>query len=56
MNSDRFKEDKDNKKLALYVHSMHGGGAERVILNLARGFAREGFEVDLVLTTAVGAY
>ena len=33
-----------------------GGGAERVMLNLASGFAHQGASVELVLVKAVGAY
>ncbi|MGQ4648014.1 glycosyltransferase [Lyngbya aestuarii] len=33
-----------------------GGGAEIVMLNLARGFAEQGLKVDLVLVKAEGAY
>ncbi|MBW4647424.1 MAG: glycosyltransferase [Kastovskya adunca ATA6-11-RM4] len=45
-----------NTSVSLFVHSLHGGGAERVMLNLAQGFAEKGLKVDLVLTKAVGAY
>ena len=44
------------KKLALFVASLRAGGAERVMLNLARGFAGRGFKVDLVLARAEGPY
>ncbi len=45
-----------NSKIALYVPSMRGGGAERVMLNLASGFAQRDFPVDLVLSQAEGPY
>ncbi|MEW5755870.1 MAG: glycosyltransferase [Pseudomonadota bacterium] len=35
---------------------MRGGGAERVMLNLAKAFASHGIKVDLVLAQAVGEY
>ena len=35
--------------LALFAPSLGGGGAERVILDLAAGFKRRGIQVDLVL-------
>ena len=35
--------------------SLAGGGAERVMLNLAAGFARRGFHPDLVLAAAEGS-
>lgn len=42
--------------IALYVPSLHGGGAERAMLTLANGFAAHGFTVDLVLASAEGPY
>ncbi len=33
-----------------------GGGAERVMVNLARGFLDRGMDVDLVLVKAEGHY
>ena len=43
-------------RVALFVGSMGGGGAERVILDLAAGLARRGLSVDLVLMHAKGEY
>lgn len=43
-------------RIALYVPSMQGGGAERVMLTLAHGFAARGLAVDLVLASAEGPY
>lgn len=43
-------------RLALFLPSLRGGGAERVVLNLARGFAERGLAVDLVLAKAEGPY
>ena len=40
--------------IALYLPSLSGGGAERVMLNLSRGFAEKGYVVDLVLARAEG--
>mgnify|MGYP005838982917 CR=1 FL=1 len=45
-----------NKQIAIFLPSFRGGGAERVMLNLAKGFANRGFKVDLVLVKAVGPY
>lgn len=42
--------------LALFVPDLSGGGAERVMLNLAHGFADRGLSVDLVLSSARGEY
>ncbi|MCL6533557.1 MAG: glycosyltransferase [Armatimonadetes bacterium] len=46
---------KDNL-IALFVPSLRSGGAERVMLLLAQGFAQRGIAVDLVLAKAEGAY
>lgn len=42
--------------LAIFVHSLFGGGAERAMVNLARGFSQRGVSVDLVLLRVEGAY
>ncbi|XFA74199.1 glycosyltransferase [Thermosynechococcaceae cyanobacterium Okahandja] len=42
--------------IAIFVPSLHGGGAERVMVTLANGFARRGYSVDLVLAQAEGSY
>lgn len=39
-------------QIALLVRSLTGGGAERVMLNLALGLARRGLRVDIVATAA----
>lgn len=43
-------------RVALFLPSLHGGGAERVMLTLAKGFAERGLSVDLVLARAEGPY
>lgn len=42
--------------VALFVPLLLGGGAERVMVDLAGGFAERGLEVDLVLGKAEGVY
>jgi glycosyltransferase involved in cell wall biosynthesis len=42
--------------IALFIPSLHGGGAERVMVSLANGFARRGLRVDLVLVKDEGVY
>lgn len=42
--------------IGLFLPSLHGGGAERVMVNLARGFSEQGLKVDLVLSKADGPY
>ena len=44
------------ERVALFLPSLEGGGAERVMLTLARGFARRGLSVDVVVVQATGAY
>lgn len=44
------------KKVALYIPSMNGGGAERVMLALANGLAEKDIQIDLVLNKAEGTY
>ena len=43
-----------SKRLAIFVPSMRGHGAERTMLNLAQGLAERGYAVDLVLARAEG--
>lgn len=45
-----------SKKVAFFLPSLRGGGAERVTLNLAKLFAQENYQVDLVLSKAEGPY
>ncbi len=42
--------------VSLFVPSLAGGGAERVAINLARGFTKRNLKVDLVLQSAVGSF
>jgi glycosyltransferase involved in cell wall biosynthesis len=42
--------------IALFLRWMRDGGAERVIANLANGFAQKGLNVDLVLIQAEGNF
>ena len=43
-------------RLALFLPGLYEGGAERVILNLAKGISARGYSVDLVLARAEGPY
>ena len=49
-------EVNSEKKLAIFLPSLAGGGAERAMLNLAHGFTSCGHPVDLVLAQAKGPY
>ncbi|NJL86467.1 MAG: glycosyltransferase [Leptolyngbyaceae cyanobacterium SM1_1_3] len=47
----------ENKtRIALFLSYLGGGGAERVMLNLAEGFVQCGWQVDLVLAKAWGPH
>ncbi len=43
-------------KIALFIESLQGGGAERIMLNLAREFSRRKHQVDLVVASGKGPY
>lgn len=47
---------KSNSRIALFVPSLNGGGAERVMVLLANGIAERGYSVDLVTLCSEGAY
>jgi glycosyltransferase involved in cell wall biosynthesis len=44
------------KRLAIYLPTLVGGGAERALLNLAVGFTSRGYPVDFVLAQCEGAF
>ncbi|MCJ7782006.1 MAG: glycosyltransferase, partial [Acidimicrobiia bacterium] len=44
------------RRLAIFLPSLAGGGAERVSLNLAREIANRGIAVDLVVSRLAGAF
>jgi glycosyltransferase involved in cell wall biosynthesis len=44
------------KRLALFLPGLYGGGAERIVLNLAAGLGEQGYAVDLILAQAEGPY
>lgn len=46
----------EHSRIAFYLPTLAGGGAEAVVLRLAAGFAELGFDVDLVVNRAEGAY
>lgn len=46
----------ERQRLAFYIHSMRGGGAERVSALVASGFAARGYDIDLVLNRAEGPH
>lgn len=44
------------KKIAIFLADLEGGGAERVMVNLASGFAAQGINVEFVLVYKKGSY
>lgn len=46
--------EQPKKRIALFMSALDGGGAERIMLYLARGFVEQGLDVDLVLAKAEG--
>jgi glycosyltransferase involved in cell wall biosynthesis len=44
------------KRLAIFLPELIGGGAQRVMLNLAQGIADNGYSVDLIVSKAIGPY
>jgi glycosyltransferase involved in cell wall biosynthesis len=45
-----------SSRIAIFLPSLIGGGAERVMLNLAIAMAQRGLQVDLILAKAKGQY
>ncbi len=44
------------RKIAFFLPSLMGGGAEKVMLNLGRGMLEKGIVIDMVLAQATGEY
>lgn len=42
--------------MAIFIPSFGDGGAERMLVNLSRGFVLKGFSVDFLISTARGPY
>lgn len=53
---DRKKQQRCGRHLAIFLPSLAGGGAERVLLSLAERFASAGVRVDLVLVRREGEW
>ncbi len=56
MSSSSRSAEIGNDRVALFLPSLNGGGAERVAVSLVNGMARRGIAVDLVLANAAGSY
>ena len=46
----------DPNRIALFIPTLEVGGTERIFLNLADGFQKAGFQVDLLLKKKIGAF
>jgi glycosyltransferase involved in cell wall biosynthesis len=46
----------NQKRIAIFLPGLYDGGAERVMLNLAEGLTSLGFNLDLILAQAEGAF
>src|SRR5512136_3134375 len=44
------------ERLAFFLPGLYDGGAERIMLNLAKGIAARGYSLDLVLARAEGPF
>jgi glycosyltransferase involved in cell wall biosynthesis len=55
-NSSPVEMTSKQTSVSLFIPNLDGGGAERVMLHLAEGFAKRGLKVDLVVARAEGAY
>ena len=49
-------EPAGKERLAFFLPGLYGGGAERIMLNLASGIASRGYPMDLVLARAEGSF
>ncbi|RDY27391.1 glycosyltransferase [Romboutsia weinsteinii] len=45
-----------NNKIALFIPTLEIGGAEKVMINLAKGFSELGYDIDIILVKAKGDY
>jgi len=44
------------ERLAFFLPGLYDGGAERIMLNLAKGISARGYPVDLVLARMEGPF
>jgi glycosyltransferase involved in cell wall biosynthesis len=56
MNKSSAAKERETERVAFFLPSLRGGGAEKVTVNLAKGLHERGIAVDLVLAKAEGPY
>lgn len=56
MNNCKVINKVNAEKIAIFLPTLNGGGAERVMVTLANALAARGYAVDLVLASAKGPY
>src|ERR1700733_1819937 len=56
MMTDRPTRTNNSQRISIFLPSLEGGGAERVMCNLAIEIAERGIPVDLVLAKKIGPY
>ena len=44
------------KKIALFIPSLKGAGAEKIVFNLANFFSQKGYDVDVIVLKKIGQY
>ena len=47
---------KDKRRIAIFLSDLEGGGAQRITVNLLKGFSPQLFDLDLVLISATGPF
>ena len=47
---------KDKRRVAIFLSNLEGGGAERITVNLLKGFSPQLFDLDLILISATGPF
>lgn len=53
---ENYKPQRKQPDLAIFLRDLDGGGAERVMTNLAIGFSKRRLSVDVILVSARGPY
>ncbi len=51
-----MKKEINRKRIGFFLIGLYGGGGEKVVLDLAKGFLEDGFVVDLLLFSREGSW